>query len=166
MRMRRLINSSLATLVLSGSLHVAHAQDSPMRACFATGHTEDIEPRFPILGAHADELSRLAAEDTRVAGTAVYLLARQMVLLERMQRRLQLHSEDACDSALGSLKRDFAFLRLTNTAFMQGNAELGIARLESERAQALLASIESELAGIADGVAALKPVTTARADAE
>lgn len=160
MRIRRQLCSLLASLGLFGYMNVAHPQVTSLRACFAMEQTEEIEPRFPILGAYADELSRLAAEDVRANGMAVYLLARQMVLLERVQRRLQLHSDDACDSALGSLRRDFAILRVTNTAFMQGNTELEISRLESGRAQDLLARIDSELAGIAEGVAALKPINT------
>jgi hypothetical protein len=146
-----------ASLILLAAATSALAQDRPLPACFATEQAEVIEPRFPVLGAHADELSRLAAEDSRVPGTAVYLLARQMVLLERMQRRLQFHSDSRCGSALDSFLRDFAILRVINTAFIEGNAELAIARLESERARTLLANIDAELAGIADAVAALKP---------
>ena len=64
-----------------------------MPACFTQTEIEDLEPRFPILGAYADELSRLATDDPRVPRTDVYLLTRQMVLLERMLRRLQLHAD-------------------------------------------------------------------------
>ena len=52
-----------------------------------------------------------------------------------MQRRLQDHADYGCGSALYSLQRDFAVLRSTNTAFMRGNSELEIARLESDRAR-------------------------------
>jgi hypothetical protein len=58
---------------------------------------------------------------------------------------------------LRALKRDFAMLRLTNTAFMQGNSELEIARLESEQASNLLARIDSELVVLGDAIAALQP---------
>lgn len=158
MQTRRPLSCCLVSLLLStGAL--AHAEDSPMTACFAPEQTEEIEPRFPLLSAYADELSQLAAEEKRVRGMAVYLLTRQLVLLERMQRRLQLHS-DFCDSALDTLQRDFAILRRTNTAFTLGNTELDIAKLESEQAQALLAKIEAELAALAEPVAALRVTTS------
>ncbi|MBK7012629.1 MAG: hypothetical protein IPH43_08110 [Xanthomonadales bacterium] len=128
-----------------------------MPACFTQTEIEDLEPRFPILGAYADELSRLAADDPRVPRTDVYLLTRQMVLLERMLRRLQLHADYGCDSAFNAVQRDFAVLRKTNTAFMHGNSELEIVRLDSDRAQELLAKIEGELAAFAEPIAALQP---------
>lgn len=158
MRIHRLICPSLAAFILYSAATAAQAQDAPLPACFASVLVEDIVPRFPILNTYADELAQLAAKDELVSGMTVYLLARQMTLLERVQRRLQSHADVGCDSESRAVKRDFAMLRLTNTAFMQGNRELGIASLESEPAQALLARIESELAAFADAMAAMQPV--------
>ncbi|MFA7321799.1 MAG: hypothetical protein WC000_10085 [Dokdonella sp.] len=160
MRIHRLICRSLAAFTLFSAATAALAQDAPLPACFAPTLTEDIVPRFPVMGAYVDELSQLAAKDERVRGMTVYLLARQMTLLERVQRRLQSHSSFGCDLELRALKRDFAMLRLTNTAFMQGNSELEIARLESEQASNLLARIDSELVVLGDAIAALQPSST------
>lgn len=157
MRTHRLPCIFLSGLVAFASASASHAQDAPMPACFTQTEIEDLEPRFPILGAYADELSRLATDDPRVPRTDVYLLTRQMVLLERMLRRLQLHADYGCDSAFNAVQRDFAVLRKTNTAFMHGNSELEIVRLDSDRAQELLAKIEGELAAFAEPIAALQP---------
>ena len=153
----RTLCTVLTGLALMSATAALHAQEMPAPACFASDQTEEIEPRFPVLGVHADQLSQLAAGDEHVPRMAVYYLTRQMVLLERIERRLQFHSEVACASALASAKRDFAALRLSNTAFMHGNSELGIARLDAEDAQSLLARIESELAALAGPFDALKP---------
>ncbi len=152
----RLLPMVLCGLTAFSAANVSHAQDAPLPACFAPAQTDEIEPRFPILAAHADELSRLAASDERIPGIAVYLLTRQMVLLERIQRRLQLHSDYACESDFSSLQRDFHFLRTTNSAFLNGDRELEIAKLEAPRARELLAKLEEELAALAAPIAALR----------
>ena len=155
MRTDRTLAVVLSGLVPLLTVAPSQAQDLPSPPCFASAQTEEIEPRFPILGAYADELSQLAATDARIPGTAVYQLTRQMILLERIQRRLQLHSETGCDSAFDSVQRDFRFLRMTNQAFLEGDRELQIAKLESARARELLAKIEGELAALAAPIAAL-----------
>ncbi len=159
MRSSRLLPMALCGLIASATASASHAQDAqdaPAPACFAPDQTDEIKPRFPILGAYTDELSRLAASDERIPGMAVYFLTRQMVLLERIQRRLQLHSAYACEPDLNSLQRDFRFLRTTNSAFLNGDSDLEIAKLEAPRARELLAKIEGELAALAAPIAGLR----------
>jgi hypothetical protein len=157
MRTFNLLSSNLFTLSLLAAPTQASAQDVSLPACFAAAQTEALTARLPRLAASADELSRLAATDERVSGQAVYLLTRQLVLIERIQRRLDLHSDVACLSALDVITRDFEVLRRVAAGFARGDSEIGIDRFDSEPAQTLLAQIEPELEALADPIAALQP---------
>ncbi len=61
MRTLRLRCAFLSELIAFAAASPSHAQDTSMPACFTQTQIEDLEPRFPILGTYADELSQLAA---------------------------------------------------------------------------------------------------------
>lgn len=92
-----------------------------------------------MLSASAEELTRLAISE-HVPSEQVYVLGRQMVLIERLHRRLLERSD--CASGDEALERDFSIMKRVFAAFADGDADLRVEPLKAEAAQALLDEIE------------------------
>ena len=143
-------------MILAGTVAAfegAKADDSFGR-CFAAEQVEPIAAAVPALQMRADELTqqRMNAADK---ATVIYLLGRQVVLLERVLRRAQSTDLYACEVALDGLRRDFAMLKRTNSAFRMGNQELEIDKIDDPASAPILAEIDAQLGGLEKHVAAL-----------
>ena len=152
---------SLLRLLASASLGLpfavpAVAQDPPAPACFAAAHVDPILGALPRVGSQSDELARLAADDDTIPRMSVYFLSRQTTLVERIQRRLEQHSEFTCVSSLEGVSRDFAMLTRTFAAFAHGDKEIAIARVESARMQEILVDVVAQLKALEPLVSAVK----------
>jgi hypothetical protein len=85
----------------------------------------------------------------------IYLLTRQIVLLERMHRRLLSTDRYRCEIDLDALRRDFAILKRGNAAFIEGNADLGISRIDDSASVSALREIDAELSSLEKAIASL-----------
>lgn len=151
----RLGACSLTALALFAAPDSALAHDT---ACFAAASRETITLHGPQLQAMSDQLVRTVSTQAGVAHATTYLLMRQSLLIERIQRSVESHSEITCAVDLDRIRRDFEVLRTTWKAFAQGDATLEIARLESKPAQDQLADIDTAMQPVAEAVAALAVV--------
>jgi len=156
MRLDRLTSLVFCTLFALGTANTGRAEDTLQSACFDRDQTSDLELRFSALLVTADELTQMVVNDDSVPRRDLYKLTLGSFMFYRMQQHLWQYGETFCESALNRLHRDFGFLRQTYAAFAKGNPELEIARLESPRAQELLARIDSELAQLAGPIGQVK----------
>ncbi|HET7845801.1 MAG TPA: hypothetical protein VFL14_16725 [Xanthomonadales bacterium] len=108
-------------------------------ACYDDTAIQDAVAVQGMLSAGAEELTRLAISEG-VSREHVYVLGRQMVLIERLHRRL-LERRD-CAAGDAALERDFSIMKRVFAAFQDGDADLKIEPLKAEAAQALLGEIE------------------------
>ena len=148
----RLAACSLAALALFAAADPVRAHDP---ACFAASARDTITQHGPQLQAMSDQLVRTAARQGGATTDTTYLLMRQTLLIERIQRGVEARSESTCVTALERVRRDFEMLRTTWKAFAQGDAKLGIARLDSKAAQDALAEIDAAMKPIEKAVAEL-----------
>jgi hypothetical protein len=144
----------LSSLAIAASAARAEVPSSP--PCFDPALAAELEAQTPMLVASADELARHVADEPGSSTRTVYLLTRQLALLERIQRHAQLHGEETCVVSLDRLQRDLAMLRQTYAGYARGNAELEIERLATEPAQAALRDIEAGLERVQATVDGLK----------
>lgn len=142
----RVATSLLALLVPA----TACAED----ACFDEDLVFGISAPLPIVATLTDELARAAVKHEAATRSDVYLLARQLVLVERIQRRVEAR-EPHCVTSLERLKRDFDVLRRTHAAFRDGDQDLGIEALAVPGAGEVLARIDPELDKLAAAMGAL-----------
>lgn len=114
--------------------------------CFTEQRVHETTVILEALAAGADEIARQLVEDSAAPKT-IYSATRQLVFVERMRRRLGA-SDVECPVAMDSMARDFAILERTFDAFENGNAEIEIDKVGSEKAQGLL----TEIAPIVDAL--------------
>lgn len=95
------------------------------------------------ISAGSEELVRLGLSEG-VSGESVYLLTRQMMLLERVHRVLV--DRDGCDVQQDALGRDLSIMKRVFVAFTDGDPELHIEAMKSEQSQALLAELNAQVA--------------------
>jgi hypothetical protein len=129
--MRRLVFSAALAAFAAPALATSDAcyDDAAIRKAVAV-HAE--------LSLRSEQLTRLAIAEN-VSGEHVYVLGRQMVLIERIHRRLL--ERGGCAAGADALERDLAIMKRVFSAFASGDGELKIAALQAEQAQALLSEI-------------------------
>ncbi len=160
-RMRAAIPSLIAVLCLTPI--GAGAADTPAgttQVCFTEAAVAPLVAQMPVLALTTEQLIRHAI-DGGAAPKDVYLLSRQMMLSERIHRRLVEPTTD-CERALGSVQRDYAILARVYTAYDAGDAELGVAKLTADPARAALGEVRGVLDDLDPRIAALGPSTAAR----
>lgn len=107
---------------------------------------EAIQPAVTAQGelsTRAEQLVRLAIAEG-ASREHVYILGRQMVLIERLHRRLLERAD--CGAGKESLARDFVIMQRVFKAFAAGDADLRVTPLKAEQAQSLLGEIERHAA--------------------
>ena len=135
-----LLAPALTLLAIGASTSRAEevVEESPPD-CFSEQRVHETTVILEALSTGADEIARQLVEDSASPQT-IYSATRQLVLVERMRRRLGA-SDVECPVAMDSMARDFAILERTFDGFANGNAELEIDKVGSEKAQGLLTQI-------------------------
>lgn len=115
----------------------------------------------------ADELAHRLA-DSGAEGGLIYVAARQVGLLERMQRRVQdvLRGGPTALTSADGLQRDFAIVSRTQNALVQGDADIGITKIEEESAQGLAAELQRDVQELAAPIQRLVQAARALTDAQ
>lgn len=137
---RALLLAGLCGLPLMASA----AERGVGQACFADALVDPVgSSLFPML-ALTDELVGIELQDG-ASPQSIYLLTRQMMLIERILRRSLGRGTD-CGAIVDSIGSEFVTLKRNYEAFAQGSPELGIEAVASRRSQALLQQIRAQLA--------------------
>jgi hypothetical protein len=134
----------LLTLCCLLTASLAEAQPRTGTACFADAAVDPVASVLLPIVARTDELIAIELQDGASA-TSVYMLTRQMVLTERILRRL-LGRGDDCQAISDSIGREYAMLKRGYDAFANGDPELAIEAVASRRSQAQLQEIRAALA--------------------
>lgn len=125
-------------LIISAALAACTMPAFAADACYDDASIRQAVSIRGQLSANTEELVRLAISEG-ISNTNTYVLGRQMVLVERLHRRLLERSD--CAAGSDALDRDFAIMQRIFEAFAEGDAELKIDALRAEAAQALLDEI-------------------------
>jgi hypothetical protein len=116
----------------------------------------DINMKMPVLSSRLDEALRILKEkDESIDQT--FHIGRLMLLLDRMQRRIQSilqGAEESSTSATG-LQRDFAYFSAALKGFLDGNDELGIKKVRNPNAHEILTEIVTAQQDLAPEIAKL-----------
>ena len=119
----------LATVAESG-----RAEDfDAARPCAPASEVQELGIAAQELTIKTDQLVQGLTED-HAPSITIYLLTRQMAIIERTHRRL-LESGEFCDAAIEGLGRDVAMLQQIYKRFAEGNAALKTEKLKSQDAQ-------------------------------
>lgn len=112
----------------------------------AGADANQIHASAPVILASMDQLVQQMA-DAGVDGKMIYVAARQIAVLERLQRRLHevLQGGFTAITAADGMRRDFRMLSRTQKALSVGEAEIGIAMLEDEELRARSLGIDAML---------------------
>ncbi|KFN43414.1 methyl-accepting chemotaxis protein [Arenimonas oryziterrae] len=108
-----------------------------------TDTTNSFTGRIPQLSARLDEVVRAMA-DSGAPASQTYLANRQMVLADRMSRRVTeiLAGGDRAVTAADALSRDSAVFGQVLTGLKQGNADMGVNAVSSPAARAAVDQVE------------------------
>lgn len=115
----------------------------------------------------ADELAQQLA-DSGAEGRLIYVAARQVGLLERMQRRIQdvLQAGPTAVTSADGLRRDFAIVSRTQNALVLGDADIGITKIEAASAHGLATEIHRDVQALAEPIQRLVQAAEALTDAQ
>lgn len=127
-------------LLLAASSQPLSAADN---ACFTDEAIDPVAGALLAISGRTDELVGVEMQDG-AGPQSVYLLTRQLALVERILRRL-LGRGDDCAAIAEFLARDYANLKRIYNAFGRGDQELAIEIVASRRSQALLQEIQALL---------------------
>jgi len=117
---------------------------------------DEINGKMPILNSRMDEVVKLVVERSGSAAQ-VMIAQRQMLLADRMQRRIQAvlkGEEDSASAAMG-LQRDAAFYGVVLAGLIKGNADLNIKAISDANAREVLKDIYEHWTGLAPSIAKL-----------
>ena len=130
----------LSALCFALPLSPAFAADA---ACIDADRAKEAIVQLAPISARSEELVRLGLSEG-ISGTSVYMLTRQMMLLERVHRYLV--DRDSCGAQQDALDRDISIMKRVFVAFTDGDAEMHIEAMKSEQSQALLAELNTQVA--------------------
>lgn len=110
-----------------------------------TAAAADISARLPGLNSRVDEVVRILAEHPDSA-VQVMVASRQMLLADRMQRRIQsiLNGGDDAESAAMGLQRDAAFYGAVLTGLIKGNKDLELKAIGNANARTILKDVDTQ----------------------
>ncbi len=129
------------------------AQSKTATVCFSDAAVDPIGAGLLPILVQTDQLIAVEMLDGASA-QYVYLLTRQMVLTERILRRLLGRGSD-CEAIANNIATEYAMLKRGFDAFAQGDPSSGVEPVASRRSQALLTEIRSNLAQTDAAVLAL-----------
>src|SRR5262249_282635 len=111
----------------------------------------DFNNKMPLLNSRMEEVVKILAERNG-SPTQVSISSRQMLLADRMQRRVQsiLQGGEEAQSAADGLQRDETFYGAGLTGLISGNSDLNIRAMDNANAKTILTEINegwTQLAG-------------------
>ena len=117
---------------------------------------EEISQKLPPLDARLDELSMTLSE-RQGSSKQVLLLTREMLVAGRIQRRLQAieHGGEDAVAAADGVRRDAKYYGVVLAGLLDGNADLGLKKLNDANARQLLQDISAQWNEIAPKVTKL-----------
>ena len=137
-----------AALLVSCALPASASGD----ACFDAAQAAPLIALDAQLPAKTEELVVGAIAEAMPPQT-LFLLVRQMMLSERIHRRLLERSD--CAAASEAIERDLSIMKRVFVALADGDEDLRIAAMKAEQSQALLGEIRSVVDELGKGIAAL-----------
>jgi twitching motility protein PilJ len=117
---------------------------------------DEINGKLPMLNARMDEVTKILAERSGSA-TQVMLVSRQMLLADRMLRRVASiirGGEDSPSAAMG-LQRDAEFYRVVLAGMIKGNDDLNIKAMKDPNAREILNEVNGQWTDLAPLIAKL-----------
>ncbi len=108
----------------------------------AASTAADFNQKMPVLNSRMEEVVKILA-DRNGSPTQVSISSRQMLLADRMQRRVQsiLQGGEEAQSAADGLQRDATFYGAVLNGLITGNTDLNIRAMDNANAKAILSEI-------------------------
>jgi twitching motility protein PilJ len=113
----------------------------------------DFNSKMPVLNSRMEEVVKALTEKNGSAGQ-VMISSREMLLADRMQRRVQsiLTGGEDAQSAADGLARDAQFYGVVLAGLINGNADLNIRAMDNASAKEILSEINKQWVDLADPV--------------
>jgi len=113
----------------------------------------DFNAKMPVLNSRMDEVVKALTEKNGSA-SQVLISSREMLLADRMQRRVQsiLTGGEDAQSAADGLARDSQFYGVVLSGLINGNADLNIRSMDNANAKEILSEINKSWVDLADPV--------------
>ena len=127
--------------------------------------TEDFSSKVPVLNSRMNEVVNILTERNGGAGQ-VYIATRQMLLADRMIRRVQEISQGGQDaqSAADGFSRDAALYRSVLNGLIDGNASLNIRAIDQPSARTILGDVLQQWVGLDEPVGKIIDASTGLQD--
>jgi twitching motility protein PilJ len=113
----------------------------------------DFNSKMPVLNSRMEEVVKALTEKNGSAGQ-VMISSREMLLADRMQRRVQsiLQGGEDAQSAADGLARDAQFYGVVLSGLINGNPDLNIRAMDNASAKEILSEINKQWVDLADPV--------------
>src|SRR5215467_6813914 len=113
----------------------------------------DFNGKMPVLNSRMEEVVKALTEKNGSAGQ-VMISSREMLLADRMQRRVQsiLTGGEDAQSAADGLQRDSQFYGVVLSGLINGNPDLNIRAMDNASAKEILSEINKQWLELADPV--------------
>jgi twitching motility protein PilJ len=113
----------------------------------------DFNSKMPVLNSRMEEVVKALTEKNGSAGQ-VMISSREMLLADRMQRRVQsiLQGGEDAQSAADGLARDAQFYGVVLSGLINGNSDLNIRAMDNPSAKEILSEINKQWVELADPV--------------
>jgi twitching motility protein PilJ len=113
----------------------------------------DFNSKMPVLNSRMEEVVKALTEKNGSAGQ-VMISSREMLLADRMQRRVQsiLQGGEDAQSAADGLARDAQFYGVVLAGLINGNPDLNIRAMDNANAKEILSEINKQWVDLADPV--------------
>jgi len=119
--------------------------DSKEQVLTTKGVADDFNNKMPLLNSRMDEVVKILTEKNG-SPSEVMISSRQMLLADRMQRRVQsiLQGGEEAQSAADGLQRDAQFYGAVLAGLISGNPDLNIRAMDNANAKEILGQINGE----------------------
>jgi len=119
--------------------------DAKEQVLATKGVADEFNNKMPLLNSRMDEVVKILTEKNGSPGQ-VMISSRQMLLADRMQRRVQsiLQGGEEAQSAADGLQRDAQFYGAVLAGLISGNPDLNIRAMDNPNAKEILAAINTE----------------------
>ena len=125
--------------------NVTKILDSKEQVLSTAATAADFNGKMPVLNSRMDEVVKILTEKNGSA-SQVMISSRQMLLADRMQRRVQsiLQGGEEAQSAADGLQRDAQFYSAVLAGLISGNPDLNIRAMDNPNAKEILADINKQ----------------------
>jgi twitching motility protein PilJ len=132
--------------------NVTKILDSKEQVLSTAATAADFNSKMPVLNSRMDEVVKILTEKNGSA-SQVMISSRQMLLADRMQRRVQsiLQGGEEAQSAADGLQRDAQFYSAVLAGLISGNPDLNIRAMDNPNAKEILADINKQWAELVGG---------------